>query len=293
MSLSEVGDEESDTNEDSETQYVLKFTRLHEKVMAGATKVSWCPKMDLVAVACWNGIGKNAIYIMRSISWEKLHKLEPKVQDARVTALTWSPDGRNIVAGFGSGKFALYDVESGLPWPCSSEILAFKGGAAVSCVTWIKYDGGTNLSSLVETDSAVVSSGPGGVAYVGKTSRDFCAPSSGGSLFSRFRDRTHRLVSSLDTLPVKKKFAGFTAANVASVSSFSGSRSRSDRILGGEADPDYFDLIVMGSTSGEILVYAYGDLLCIRLAAVPADKAFLNIGQFTLHCFCFHIYFDE
>ena len=254
---------------------VPRFTRIHEKMFAGVTAEAWCPKMDLVALATTIS-GTTVVHVIRSISWEKLHSITPSVQ-CRATALVWSPDGRNISVGFENGHFLLFDVESGLPWPSCRSLTPLESG--ISCLRWCKQI----KTSAISTKQGAgqqnsFASTLGSAVVAGDFPHTFCAPSSGGSLFSMFRDRAHRLVPRVGNLPVKKKFSGFAEDGVAIVSQFSGSRSRSDRILGGEANPDEFNVLAVGCTNGKIALYAYGDLLCAALEAVPPEKAFLNIG---------------
>ena len=97
--------------------FVIKFAKLYDKAYPGITTVAWCPKMDLVAVASWVG-SKSKIAVIRSMSWDVLHAIEPEdANKCKVSAMTWSPDGRNLATGLEDGRLLLFDVESGLPWP--------------------------------------------------------------------------------------------------------------------------------------------------------------------------------
>jgi len=90
------------------------FTLLHDKnMLAPASASSWCPTMDLLALATTDGQLSLARLDWNKQGGERENKLWTTNPDSAVTALGWRPDGRVLVSGHADGSIQLYHVEDG------------------------------------------------------------------------------------------------------------------------------------------------------------------------------------
>ncbi len=80
----------------------LLDTPLH----AEACLCAWCPTMDICALVLDDG---QQLQLHR-LNWQLLWMASP---EALITAICWSPDGRQLAAGHQDGSVSIYDVESG------------------------------------------------------------------------------------------------------------------------------------------------------------------------------------
>ena len=87
---------------------------LHDKnMLAPATASSWCPTMDLLALATADGQLSVARLEWSKTGGEREHKLWTSNPDAPVTSLGWRADGKVLVSGHADGSVHLHDVEDG------------------------------------------------------------------------------------------------------------------------------------------------------------------------------------
>ncbi|XP_060084772.1 anaphase-promoting complex subunit 4-like [Ylistrum balloti] len=103
------------------------FKQVDEKhVSVEVELMLWSPKFDLVALSNVQGE-----VVLHRLSWQKVWLVAPPVEDVRVTALAWRPDGKVLAAGYTCGKINLYDIEN-------SEILTtLELPGEVTCMSWI------------------------------------------------------------------------------------------------------------------------------------------------------------
>lgn len=84
------------------------FTQLHDKILpATVVLASWCPTMDLLAVAFIDG----RIAVHR-LNWERLWITRT---ESSPTALAWTPNGDALSIGCKSGAVLLVAPETGEP----------------------------------------------------------------------------------------------------------------------------------------------------------------------------------
>ncbi|XP_003742085.1 anaphase-promoting complex subunit 4 [Galendromus occidentalis] len=85
------------------------FQQLDDKTLPGyVTRMIWSPKMDLLALAFESGE-----VVVHRHKWQKVWS-RPKPEDGvRVTALSWKPDGLNLIIAYSDCHFELVHVESG------------------------------------------------------------------------------------------------------------------------------------------------------------------------------------
>ena len=108
------------------------FTLLHDKnMLAPASASSWCPTMDLLALATSDGQLSFARLDWNKPPSERENKLWTSNPDSPVTSLGWRPDGKVLVSGHADGTVQLLHVEDG-------EVLHVSRphDAAVTCVHW-------------------------------------------------------------------------------------------------------------------------------------------------------------
>ena len=108
------------------------FTLLHDKnMLAPASASSWCPTMDLLALATSDGQLSLARLDWNKPPSERENKLWTSNPDSPVTSLGWRPDGKVLVSGHADGTVQLLHVEDG-------EVLHVSRphDAAVTCVHW-------------------------------------------------------------------------------------------------------------------------------------------------------------
>jgi len=108
------------------------FTLLHDKnMLAPASASSWCPTMDLLALATSDGQLSLARLDWNKPPSERENKLWTSNPDSPVTSLGWRPDGKVLVSGHADGTVQLHHVEDG-------EVLHVSRphDAAVTCVHW-------------------------------------------------------------------------------------------------------------------------------------------------------------
>ena len=108
------------------------FTLLHDKnMLAPASASSWCPTMDLLALATSDGQLSLARLDWNKPPAERENKLWTSNPDSPVTSLGWRPDGKVLVSGHADGTVQLHHVEDG-------EVLHVSRphDAAVTCVHW-------------------------------------------------------------------------------------------------------------------------------------------------------------
>ena len=90
------------------------FTLLHDKnMLAPASASSWCPTMDLLALATTDGQLSLSRLEWNKQGGERENKLWSVNPDTQVTALGWRPDGKVLVSGHLDGTVVLHHVEDG------------------------------------------------------------------------------------------------------------------------------------------------------------------------------------
>ena len=90
------------------------FTLLHDKnMLAPASASSWCPTMDLLALATTDGQLSLSRLEWNKQGGERENKLWSTNPDAPVTSLGWRPDGKVLVSGHADGTVVLHHVEDG------------------------------------------------------------------------------------------------------------------------------------------------------------------------------------
>jgi len=82
------------------------FSLLLDSPLTGDVRIaSWCPTMDLCAVALRDGQVK-----VHRLQWQLLWVVSP---ESLVSALAWAPDGKMLAMGHTDGSISVHDVESG------------------------------------------------------------------------------------------------------------------------------------------------------------------------------------
>ena len=109
------------------------FTLLHDKnMLAPASAASWCPTMDLLALATSDGQ-----LALSRLDWnkdrgERENRLWTANSDSPVTSLGWRPDGKILVSGHADGAVQLYHAEDGEVLHASTP----HRGSAVTSLHW-------------------------------------------------------------------------------------------------------------------------------------------------------------
>ena len=90
------------------------FTLLHDKnMLAPASASSWCPTMDLLALATTDGQLSLARLDWNKQGGERENKLWTTNPESPVTSLGWRPDGKVLASGHADGTVTLHHVEDG------------------------------------------------------------------------------------------------------------------------------------------------------------------------------------
>ena len=82
-------------------------------MLAPASASSWCPTMDLLALATTDGQLSLSRLEWNKQGGERENKLWSTNPDAPVTSLGWRPDGKVLVSGHADGTVVLHHVEDG------------------------------------------------------------------------------------------------------------------------------------------------------------------------------------
>jgi dipeptidyl aminopeptidase/acylaminoacyl peptidase len=127
---------------------------------------SWAPDGDVIAIRGGVGADQQALFIVRP-DGSGLARLSRQAHAVDFCSLSWTPDGRSIVFGTGSGTAAIWSIDrdgaderrltpSGVPSSCPS---VAPDGARIGFVQW--QDGGRRLAVLGRDDhDALVPAGP-------------------------------------------------------------------------------------------------------------------------------------
>ena len=138
------------------------FTLLHDKnMLAPASAASWCPTMDLLALATSDGQLALSRLDWNKTGGERENRLWTANPDSPVTSLGWRPDGKILVSGHADGAVQLYHAEDGEVLHASTP----HRGSAVTSLHW--------------QDAPAEDSRRSACAYQSATSR-FALPTNGG-----------------------------------------------------------------------------------------------------------------
>ena len=138
------------------------FTLLHDKnMLAPASAASWCPTMDLLALATSDGQLALSRLDWNKTGAERENRLWTANPDSPVTSLGWRPDGKILVSGHADGAVQLYHAEDGEVLHASTP----HRGSAVTSLHW--------------QDAPAEDSRRSACAYQSATSR-FALPTNGG-----------------------------------------------------------------------------------------------------------------
>ena len=138
------------------------FTLLHDKnMLAPASAASWCPTMDLLALATSDGQLALSRLDWNKTGGERENRLWTANPDSPVTSLGWRPDGKILVSGHADGAVQLYHAEDGEVLLASTP----HRGSAVTSLHW--------------QDAPAEDSRRSACAYQSATSR-FALPTNGG-----------------------------------------------------------------------------------------------------------------
>ena len=109
------------------------FTLLHDKnMLAPASAASWCPTMDLLALATSDGQLALSRLDWNKTGGERENRLWTANPDSPVTSLGWRPDGKILVSGHADGAVQLYHAEDGEVLHASTP----HRGSAVTSLHW-------------------------------------------------------------------------------------------------------------------------------------------------------------
>ena len=148
---------------DADTGQTHAFSLLHDKnMLAPASAASWCPTMDLLALATSDGQLALSRLDWNKTGGERENRLWTANPDSPVTSLGWRPDGKILVSGHADGAVQLYHAEDG-------EVLHAS-----------RPHRGSPVTSLHWQDAPVEDSRRSACAYQSATSR-FALPTTGGN----------------------------------------------------------------------------------------------------------------
>ena len=217
------------------------FTLLHDKnMLAPASAASWCPTMDLLALATSDGQLALSRLDWNKTGGERENRLWTANPDSPVTSLGWRPDGKILVSGHADGAVQLYHAEDGEVLHASTP----HRGSAVTSLHW--------------QDAPAEDSRRSACAYQSATSR-FALPTNGGG---GIHDRPRRDGAKAD--------AGAGAG--------AGAWTRPPG-AGARALFDHFDpptrltVLCSGDARGDVVMSAFGifPIASARVADCPAD----------------------
>ena len=210
------------------------FSLLHDKnMLAPASAASWCPTMDLLALATSDGQLALSRLDWNKTGGERENRLWTANPDSPVTSLGWRPDGKILVSGHADGAVQLYHAEDG-------EVLHAS-----------RPHSGSPVTSLHWQDAPVEDSRRSACAYQSATSR-FALPTTGGNF-------VHGAVKGLGS----RKGDGGAAKGDGGERSLSSSQ-RPRRGAGARALFDHFDpptrltVLCSGDASGVVVMSAFG-----------------------------------
>ena len=219
---------------DADTGQTHAFSLLHDKnMLAPASAASWCPTMDLLALATSDGQLALSRLDWNKTGGERENRLWTANPDSPVTSLGWRPDGKILVSGHADGAVQLYHAEDG-------EVLHAS-----------RPHRGSPVTSLHWQDAPVEDSRRSACAYQSATSR-FALPTTGGNF-------VHGAVKGLGS----RKGDGGAAKGDGGERSLSSSQ-RPRRGAGARALFDHFDpptrltVLCSGDASGVVVMSAFG-----------------------------------
>jgi len=172
------------------------FTQLLDKnMLAPASAASWCPTMDLLALATTDGQLSLARLDWNKQGGERENKLWVTIPNSPVTSLGWRPDGKVLVSGHADGGIQLYHIEDG-------EVLhACKPhAAAVTSLHWQEAPAADAVQSTCAHQSVVArftlpskAGGGGGPGAKAATTKSAGSPGAGSrALFDHFNPPTRQ-----------------------------------------------------------------------------------------------------
>ena len=220
---------------DADTGQTHAFSLLHDKnMLAPASAASWCPTMDLLALATSDGQLALSRLDWNKTGGERENRLWTANPDSPVTSLGWRPDGKILVSGHADGAVQLYHAEDG-------EVLHAS-----------RPHRGSPVTSLHWQDAPVEDSRRSACAYQSATSR-FALPTTGGNF-------VHGAVKGLGS----RKGDGGAAKGDGGERSFASSSQHPRRGAGARALFDHFDpptrltVLCSGDASGVVVMSAFG-----------------------------------
>ena len=221
---------------DADTGQTHAFSLLHDKnMLAPASAASWCPTMDLLALATSDGQLALSRLDWNKTGGERENRLWTANPDSPVTSLGWRPDGKILVSGHADGAVQLYHAEDG-------EVLHAS-----------RPHSGSPVTSLHWHDAPVEDSRRSACAYQSATSR-FALPTTGGNF-------VHGAVKGLGS---RKGDGGAAKGDGGERSFASSSQHHPRRGAGARALFDHFDpptrltVLCSGDASGVVVMSAFG-----------------------------------
>ena len=221
---------------DADTGQTHAFSLLHDKnMLAPASAASWCPTMDLLALATSDGQLALSRLDWNKTGGERENRLWTANPDSPVTSLGWRPDGKILVSGHADGAVQLYHAEDG-------EVLHAS-----------RPHRGSPVTSLHWQDAPVEDSRRSACAYQSATSR-FALPTTGGNF-------VHGAVKGLGS---RKGDGGAAKGDGGERSFASSSQHHPRRGAGARALFDHFDpptrltVLCSGDASGVVVMSAFG-----------------------------------
>eukprot|EP00947_MAST-08B_sp_MAST-8B-sp1_P005477 g5477.t1 len=204
---------------------------------------SFCPTMDLVAVATADG----SLHVHRSMTknFQRLFTAT-EADDRAVSTLAWSPCGKVLAVGYDDGSVLPYDVESGETHPMPSCHAPHTESIMALC--WARQLGEGEVVTAAGPRSMAAGGGHGAAGAEGTDADARLALLD--RLYVHFEDRASRFMATPSPLREAETFSQWKSG---------GARARWPQVAaGGESGSGALDVLVSGDNGGVVTLSALG-----------------------------------